>query len=341
MTMANETIDVADLPEAGAADPKDRLRGQQRRVRLAQAAIPGVVVLLMIAFQAKNSAFLTGDNIQTILESAALPAVVACGLTVVLILGQFDLSIQAMAGLATTATAVYLVNHGLPLGVTFVLVLVIAMVVGLFNGVLVAYLGANALVVTIAVGSLLNGSEFALSNSKPTPGIPSSFTEFARSDIASVPTMVVIALLVAVVLWFFLDRTATGREMRAIGGNVDAARFSGINVKRLTCIGFMVTAVVAALAGFLYTGRQGVVYPMTGLQVLLQSFAACFLGAAMFRVGEFNIPGTVVGVLMAEIVINGLLLADVADYATYFFQGAILVAAIVFARFVAGGRAEE
>jgi ribose transport system permease protein len=93
---------------------------------------------------------------------------------------------------------------------------------------------------------------------------------------------------------------------------------------------------MAALAGILYTGRQGNVYPLTGLSILLQSFAACFIGAAMFRLGEFNIPGTIVGALLASVVSNGLLLANVANYATYFFQGGILIVAILFARVVAG-----
>lgn len=337
-----------DRPGHGAPGPEhtaedvDRIRGKQHtRLLIARLAIPLLLLALMAFFQTKNDQFLTGDNLRSVLEFAALPAIVACGLTLVLILNQFDLSIQAVAGFATTGTAAFVVNEGMPVIVAMIVVLLLAAAVGAFNGMLVAYVGVSALVVTIAVGSFLNGSEFAISDSKPIPGIPASFTEFARGTIFTVPNLVIVALAVAIVLWVLVDKTAFGREMRAIGNNPDAARFAGVNVRRIILIGFVLSAVLAAFAGFLYTGRQGVVYPLTGMTLLLQSFAACFLGAAMFRIGEFNIPGTIVGVLLAAVVQNGLLLANVADYATYFFQAAILVAAVVFARFVAGARATE
>jgi ribose transport system permease protein len=128
--------------------------------------------------------------------------------------------------------------------------------------------------------------------------------------------------------------------MRAVGENPEAARFAGVDVRRTIVLGFVTVAVTATIAGTLYTGFQANVYPLSGLTILLQSFAACFIGATMFRVGEFNIPGTIVGALLASVVSNGLLLANVANYSTYFFQGGILIAAVLFAR-VFAGRTEE
>lgn len=314
------------------------LRRAKRREMLARFAIPAVLVLLLILFQSQNSHFLTGDNLKSVVENAALPAIIASGLTLVLILNQFDLSFQAVAGLATTLSAVLLVTDGLSPYLTLLIVCAVGVLVGLINGFLIAKLALSALIVTIAMASLMNGTEFAVTHNAPVPGIPSGFIAFARSTVMGIPTLVVIALIIAAVLWFTIDKTPYGRELRAVGGNPDAARFAGVDVKRITIIAFVITGVCASIAGFLYTGRQGVIYPLTGLQVLLPSFAACFLGASMFRIGEFNIPGTLVGVLLAEVVVNGLLLAGVANYATYFFQGGILIAAILFARFVGGSR---
>lgn len=337
-----QTGGAATRPPVGApADDALARRSIKRRARMAQVAIPLVLIALMVIFQLKNDQFLSGGNLETILESAALPAIVACGLTIVLILGQFDLSFQAVAGLATTTTAALLVMSGVPVLVALLIVIAMGVFIGVVNGVLVARFGLAALVVTIAVGSLLNGTEFAITGSKPVAGIPVGFTEFARSKVIGIPALVLIAALVGLVLWYVVDKTPFGREVRAVGSNIDAARFAGVNVVRVTIIGFVIVAVCAAFAGFLYTGRQGVIYPLTGLQLLLPSFAACFLGASMFRIGQFNIPGTIIGVLMAQVVINGLLLAGVADYATYFFQGFILIAAILFARFVSGGLSER
>lgn len=296
------------------------------------------MAVMIAIFQSQNSTFLTGANIWTILEGAALPAMVACALTVVLIMGEFDLSVQAIAGFATTTFAALMADWNYTTITAIAVMLGVGLAIGVLTGWLIAYQGLNALVVTIGLASLLNGGEFLVSDSKSiSTGIDPGFVDFVRSEVLGVPVLVIIAPLVAIVLWLLLDRTALGRELRAIGANREAARFAGVNVPRTILIGFVITALVCTVAGMLYTGRAGQAYPLTGLQVLLPSFSACFIGAAMFRVGEFNIPGTVVGAILASMVPNGLLLADVSGYSTYFFQGGILILAVGFARIVAGG----
>ncbi|MCW2772650.1 MAG: Ribose transport system permease protein [Nocardioides sp.] len=300
--------------------------------------VPLIMLVMIVVFQMLNSNFLTVANIWTILESAALPAMVACALTVILVMGEFDLSVQAVAGFSTTTFAALMANWDFTLVSAIAIMLAAGLAIGAATGWLVAYQGLNALVVTIGAASLLNGGEFLVSDSKSiSVGIDPGFVKFIRSDFHGVPVLVIIAPLVAALLWMLLDRTALGRELRSIGANREAARFAGVNVKRTILIGFIITALVCTIAGMLYTGRAGQAYPLTGLAVLLPSFAACFIGAAMFRVGEFNIPGTVVGAVLASIVPNGLLLADVSGYSTYFFQGGILIFAVWFARIVAGG----
>lgn len=343
VSTANESAGVVSADgevaeQAAVAGP----RRKSLRRRVGPWGVPFVMVVLVIAFQSINSKFLTTDNISTILEGAALPAMVACALTIILVLGEFDLSIQAVAGFATTTFAALMANWDLTLVSAIFVMLAIGVGIGLLTGYMVAFRGLNALVVTIGTASLLNGGEFAVSDSKSiSVGIDQSFVDFVRSDVGPIPMLVALTPVVAAAIWLMLDKTALGREMRAVGANREAARFAGINVGRTILIGFVITAVVCTFAGMLYTGRQGQAYPLTGMQVLLQSFAACFIGAAMFRIGEFNIPGTVVGAVLASIVSNGLLLADVGGYATYFFQGGILILAVAFARIVAGNDGER
>lgn len=336
--------DGRELAQSESTEPTAAASGMQwdrLRRRLAPFAVPIALLILIAIFQSKNSQFLSIDNIKVIIQGAAMPAIVAAGLTVVLTLGEFDLSIQAIAGFATMTFAVLMAKNGVPLVPAMVITLAIGAVIGLINGFLVAYLKLAALVVTIGMASLLNGAEFAVTNSKSiSTGISTSFTTFTRSYVGPIPTLTIIAIGVALVIWVLLDRTAIGREMRAIGTNPEAARFAGVNVRLVVVIGFATTALASAIAGILFTGFQGNVYPLSGLNVLLQSFAACFIGATMFRVGEFNVPGSMIGALLAAVVSNGLLLANVASYATYFFQGGILIAAVLFARVLAG-RTEE
>lgn len=307
------------------------------RRRLGPWGVPVILLILVAVFQSVNSQFLSVDNLRTILETAALPAVVACGLTVILAMNQFDLSVQAIAGLATTVFAVLMAKVNLTLGSAILVMLLIGLAIGLITGWLIAYRGLSALVVTVGLASILNGGEFAATDSQSiSTGISPGFIDFVRSTYLGVPTLVYVAAIVALALWVLIDKTALGREFRAVGANPEAARFAGVNVRRTILTGFVVSGLVCTIAGMFYTGRQGIAYPLTGLAVLLPAFAACFIGAAMFRIGEFNIPGTVVGSVLAAVVSNGLLLANIGGYASYFFQGGILIAAVLFARIVAG-----
>ena len=300
-------------------------------------AVPIALVILCVVFESLNRQFLSLSNLQTIVGTVALPSIVAGGLTITLVVNQFDLSIEAIAGFATIAVAVLNVSAGIPIIFAILITLVLGMLIGLVNGLFVGYLGLAALVVTIGMQSLLQGFQFTISPSSGiSSGISLGFVNFARSGIAGIPTVFVMALGILLLLWIILTRTRLGREMRAVGGSIEAARYAGLNVRRITLIAFVITALTCAAAGVLFTGQQANVYPLQGLTVLLQSYAACFIGATMFRVGEFNIWGTAVGCVLAQVISNGLLLVNVSSYTVYFFQGGILISAVLLARLVIG-----
>lgn len=323
---------------APAEAPPDRVAGSGPS-RLAgwaaPLAVPGLTVLLCVVFGVLRSQFLTAQNWLDILSNSALPAIVAVGLTVCLAMNEFDLSIAAVAGFCTMFVSVLLVPERYVLASAVAMTLAAAVAAGLFNGLAVAYGRVNALIVTIGVGSVLNGLEFYVSRSQQIyGGYPDSFVAFCRGKVGPVSTLVVVALAVAVAAWLLLEHTTTGREMRAIGGNPTAARMAGVHVRRITLVGFVVCSALAGLAGILYAGRQAVAYPLTGLNVLLPSYAAAFIGAASVRVGQFNVWGTLLGVLITTISANGLLLLNVPAYATYVLQGAILLLALLIARVI-------
>jgi ribose/xylose/arabinose/galactoside ABC-type transport system permease subunit len=189
------------------------------------------------------------------------------------------------------------------------------------------------------VNSILNGWQFVITDSSQVFGnFPPGFVSFARGDVLGIPNLVLVATVVVLVVWALLERTTLGRQIRAVGGNAEAARIAGVNTARVKVAGFVICAFLAALAGLLFAGKQSSAFPLSGLDVLLPSFAACFIGAAMFKLGEFNVPGTVVGVMITQITSNGLTLMNVPTYASYFLQGAILLVALLFARAVAGRR---
>jgi ribose transport system permease protein len=297
--------------------------------------LPIATVALIGIFASLSPVFLTASNWKNIIDNAALPTIVAIGLTLCLVMNDYDLSIGATSSFATMFMSIQVAvdSHSLFIGI--LLTMAAGVIIGMVNGIFVAYIGLSALIVTIAVGSILNGGEFVVSgNNQVYGGYPQSLVDFARGESAQIPNLVFIAFGVSIVFWLLLERTVLGRNMRAVGGNSEAARLAGVDVRRTRMIGFVLCASAAMLAGMLYAGKQAVAYPLTGLNVLLPSYAAAFLGAAMFKLGQFNIWGTVVGVMIAEIVSNGLLLLSVPAYGTYIFQGAILIAALTFARIV-------
>lgn len=327
--------------QQGAAAAAAWLERRQRRRRLlGQVGVPVVMALLLLVFSVIADNFLSVDNFKTIASDASLPAIVAVGLTLCLAAGEFDLSLTGVAGFATVTTAQLLSPMNLLTTNAILIVAVLGLLIGVLNGVLVGYVGLPALIVTIAVGAVLNGAQYVVTDSQQIyGGFPEGLVSFCRGSVGSVPNLAIIAAIVAVLAWLTLERSTLGRHVRAVGGNPVAARIAGINNARVKLWVFVISALLTTLAGFLFAGKQTTAYPLSGLDVLLPSFAACFIGAAMFKVGEFNVPGTIVGVAIATITSNGLILMSVPAYASYFFQGAILLAAILFARIVSTERA--
>jgi ribose transport system permease protein len=329
------------IPHPSSSEDTDNLdRAARRRVFLGRIGVPIMGVALIVVFALTANNFLTRGNIQDIFQQASLPMIVAVGLTVCLSMGEFDLSLNGVAGAASVLIAVLLSRKGVDTAPAAAIVLGAGILIGIFNGVLVGYVGVSALIVTIAVNSLLQGWQFVVSGSTQIFGnFPPGPTNFARGSILGIPNLVIVATAVVAFVWLILERTTLGRQIRAVGGNAEAARIAGVNTARIRVVGFIFTAFLASLAGLLFAVKETNAYPLNGLDVLLPSFAACFIGAAMFKVGEFNVPGTVVGVMIAEITANGLILLNVPTYANYFFQGIILLIAVVFARIVSvGGR---
>ena len=348
---------AAETEEAGAASEPQRPRrffsserfggfggaktGPRSLLEIAGPfGVPLILIALMGIFAGLSSSFLTGNNLLNILINSSLPMIIAGGLTICLVMGEYDLSIGAASSFATMVFAVLTVNQGVSTAASFAIVIVFVILIGLVNGLFVSYIGLSALVVTIAIASMLNGLEYIVSNNQQIfSGFPEGFVSFSRSSSWHVPNVIIVTIVVTAALWVMLERTALGRNMRAVGGNATAARFAGVHVRRTRAIGFVICSSAAGLAGILYAGRQATAYPLTGLTgVLLPSFAAAFMGAATIKFGQFNVLGTVVGVLIAEVTANGLILLNVPAYATYLFQGVILLAALLFARMVAHRR---
>lgn len=326
----------ADLDPAAADEAPGRRRGTLERVGTlaSRAAVPVALVGVVIGFGiARSSTFLTASNFKFILVDSAAPAVLALALTVILVMGEFDLSIGSMLGLGgASAVALMSIDH-MAWPVALIVSAGLAVAVGLLNGVLIAYAGMSSFIATLAMGTMLVGTEFLFTGDTTVySGVAKSYLKIGQAVTGGINVQVWIALGVAVILWALLERTEPGRYMYAIGGNREAARLTGLPVRRYLLIGFVIVALGSALAGVMITAQNGASSPQAGIPYLLPAYAAAFLGSTTFRPGQFNIPGTLISVFFLGVVGSGLTMLSLSTAVIDLVQGGILIAAMLLSR---------
>ncbi|MCO5058848.1 MAG: ABC transporter permease [Rhizobiaceae bacterium] len=297
-------------------------------------------LLLIVVFFAVQlpDTFLTARNLINVSQQISMLAVVAFAMTVVMVMGDFDLSVGSMASLAGIVAAV-LFALGYPLWVGVGAALVVGMLGGLLNGFLVAVVGILPFVATLGTLTIFSGLAFFVSGGRTIFGrdIPAAFSGFARSGIPldgiglaglKLPFLSISALVVLAVTWVLLEQTTYGRRLYAIGGNREAARLAGVRVTRLRSSAFVLTGVGAALAGLMYASRVASANPTQGAGLMLDAIAAVFLGMTMGKEGEPRVLATLVGVLILGILDNGLTQMNVDSYVREMLIGAIVLIAV-------------
>lgn len=276
--------------------------------------------------------FLTQSHVQDVLflSSSFVPLLLlATALTFVLAMGDFDLSFGSMVGLAGATAVALMVNFEQPVWIAILAALGVGAAVGVFNGYVISYLGASSFVITLAGYIGLKGIE-QLWTSNRSINIPVGdqpfFVDLARNkEFWDLGRPVYIAFAIVAVAWIIMDRTEIGRYMYAIGGNPEAARLAGIPVARIRALGFVIVALLASLAGLLLTAGNSGIRLNLGDAFLLDAYAAVFVGAAVFRPGQFSIPGTIVGALFLRVIEIGLLSLQISNAWVNIAKGVILV----------------
>jgi len=288
-----------------------------------------VSLLLLFAFFAllRPGIFPTVSNLVSILKQIALLGILSAGLTVCLVLGDFDLSVAATATWSGVMVAALLPQVSMWLAMPAVVSMGVG--IGLINGFFSAVIGISPFIVTLATQTMLRGLTLWYTGGYSLySGIPRAFVRIGRGTFLGIPYLVYILALVYIIIYLAANRMSFGKKLYAVGGNPTAARYSGIHVIRVHLTAFVVSGVLAALTGVLLAARLSSGQPRAGEGLLLGAFAACFLGATTFRSGRFNILGTLVGVLFIGTLNNGMVLLGVPFYLQYVIQGAILVLAI-------------
>lgn len=320
----------------------DTTTGPQRAPRkqdlpLSRVASYGTLLgllVLIITFTALDprGIFLTAGNFTNILEQIAVLAIVASGQTVVMVVGDFDLSVGALASLVGVITA-QLLTGGVPVPVAVAAGLLVGVLAGMLNGLLVAWLGLSAFIATLATMTSFSGLALLVSNGATVFGLPPSFVAIGQGRLGPVPMPVVLAVVMAALVWFVLSRTVLGRQWYAVGGNAEAARLSGVNTQLVRFTAFLVSGFGSALAGVVLTARLASGHPSAGDPMMLMSIAAVFLGVTLARAGQPILGGTLVGLMIVGVLNNGLNLLQVNSYVQQVLTGVIIVLAVSGSRF--------
>lgn len=298
----------------------------------------GFALVLVVFWVNLPDTFMTPRNWLNITQQLSMLMVVASGMTIVMVMGDFDLSVGSMASLAGIVVAV-LFAAGYPVWAAVSIALLAGLVAGAFNGVLVSLIGILPFVATLATLTIFSGLAFILSGGKTISGraIPESFGNFAREGIPlgelggvaiSLPNLTIVAVVTVIAVWVLLEQTTFGRRLYAIGGNVEAAHLSGVAVRRLKLIAFSLTGLSAALAGLMYASRVASANPTQGSGLMLNAIAAVFLGMTMSEDNEPRIFATVVGVLILGVLDNGLTQMAVDSYVRQVLVGCIILLAV-------------
>jgi ribose transport system permease protein len=279
--------------------------------------------------------FLSWLNFSSMFGSQAVLVVLTLGLIIPLTAGDFDLSIASTLTLSSTVIAITNVNEGWPVGASILLVLAIGAIIGLVNAFLILYFRIHSLIVTLGVGTFLNGVILWAGDSQTIAGISMNLINWVISyRLFGIPYAFYYALALAAALWFFLERTTPGRRLLFVGRGRDVARLNGIHVDRARTLSLVASGVIAAFAGVLYTGETGSSDPLSGLTLLLPSVAAAFLGATSIVPGRFNPFGSVISVYFLVTGITGLTMLGVNSYVQNLFYGGGLVAAVALSQLV-------
>lgn len=300
------------------------------------------LVIVWLAFIAlfgalRPDTFLTWANFSTIFGSEAVLVIVALGLMIPLVAGDFDLSIAQILTLVSMTTALLDARMDVPLAVVLPLGLAIGAFIGLLNGAITLYFRVHSLIVTLGMGTFLHGITLWISNSQTISGVSPVLMEWVIIQrIFGIPIAFYYAIGLALTIWYVLAHTAFGQHLLFTGRGREVGRLTGVAVGRVRLIAFMLSGMMGAFAGILYTGTTGSANPSSGTFLLLPAFAAAFLGSTCIKPGRFNAWGTVIAVYFLVTGINGLAVIGFRTFVQDLFYGGALVLAVMVSQLVSG-----
>jgi len=298
-----------------------------KRIDWSKYGIFIALVLLIVIFSVAEPAFLRVNNIFNILRQVSIVGICAVGMTFVILTGGMDLSVGSVIGVSSVAAAL-LMSSGINPWIAVLVSIVVGALTGFINAFFINVVGIAPIIMTLGMMTMLRGVAYIISGGLPVYGIPKSYVFLGQGYITVVPVPVLIMLLVFVVGAFILNRTTFGRSVYGIGGNAEASRLSGVNVKKVLYQIYIFAGMLYALAGVILLARVNSGQPKAGDGYEMDVITACVLGGISVSGGEGHMGGVIIGVLMMGTLANGMILMNLPEFWQWVVKGAVLILAV-------------
>lgn len=331
-----ETVRAAH-PEVTAARPKPRLG-----TYLERTGLPVFLAILIVVFATIPSTgpqFRTLVNVQNILANQSVTGLIALSMVIPLVAGYFDLSVAAIAGVSNVTVASLISQHGQPIAVSLIAGVLAGVAAGGLNAVLITALNLDAFITTLGTYIFWTGAlALFTGGSTISNGIPISFSLWTVRKWLGIPRAFWLLIIVAILVWFMLAQTPFGRKLAAIGSNEMAARLAGIRTRRAVAITYLLSGLLAGVAGALLTSTNGGGDSTSAISYLFPALAAAFLGRTAIDPGHYNVWGTMFGLFLVAVAVDGFTLIGAPNSVTQMFNGGALVISIAVATYTTRAR---
>jgi ribose transport system permease protein len=325
-------------PPAASQGPagNSATRSLRRLISGRSSGLAGALIVLLIGIRIKDPLYFTVGNIEAVLLQMSYMAIIAIGTTFLMIAGEIDLSIGSQFSLFSVIAVMLAGSIGTVPAI--ILTLIIGALIGLFNGVLVRRVAISPLIITLGLLTAYAGVAEVLTSGNTLTNVPRSFVDIGQGDILTIPSPIWVMVVIAIVATVYLSKTNHGALIFMRGGNNEAAKVVGLNIRRLTLSLFVGNGVLVAIAAIITASQLGGATPDIGVGLEFTVITGVILGGVGFEGGIGSIPGTILGVAVLTVVNSAVVALGVSPYWADVIQGGLLLVAVILDQFASEGR---
>lgn len=316
-------------PVQGPGTSNQTLEWFKRLLRARETGIALVVIAMITFLSLRTDTFFTASNLAVVARQISLSAIIAMGMTLVILTGGIDLSVGSVVAITSVIVGLVMVRMNMPIWVAIIAGITVGVVVGLLNGIMIVRTKVPPFIITLGMMGLARGAALVITKGSSISGFPPSYLDIGQGFIFNlIPIPVVIAVVLAIIVHIILSRTAFGRRIYLLGSNEEAALLSGININSMKVAIFTICSALAAVEAVIETSRMATGQPASGSGYELTAIGAVIIGGASMLGGEGTILGTMLGAILLGLITNGLILMGISSYWQQVFSGTIIILAV-------------